>query len=689
MQPSFVALEFHRARVLIDPIGLVDDGVRGLGHPRSLRRCTMTIRLDPPLLPRAGNILFILIICRISTEHQDKKSLEDQEALLRRYLVEHYDGPVNFVVISSKVSGEALDGKELARAMERIRSEQVDVVLVEDLGRICRRIDAYKFCEIAIDNGVRVVAINDHVDTARKDWQLPAIFGVYRHEAYNRDTSSRICRSLRNRFVQGGVVQTLPYGYQKPAGAESDADVQKDPTAEPVYAELFRQLEAGASFCEVAGWMNAHSVPTGGWMRSERWDGRSVARLVYNPILKGARRRNERKSQRTNEDGNRTSVKAPPEQLLLRNAPHLAFVEELRYDRLIAKLKARNAACARGRKAGTADGRAGVAKKRTVWPGQHVVCGVCGKLFYWGGQGQPDRLMCSGTREYACWNAATFNGALAGRSLAEAVLSLAEGLPDFDDVFLAKVEAAAMVHRSAREEILRRLDRDLDATEKEVSNLTDAFARVGYSEALAGRLAEAEAQKARLRAEREDLLGQPDEVPDLPPVAELKRIAREEVGQMAFDDPDYGRLMHRLVSKIEVFPYRLIDGGAVVLRAKITVNLAPLLGRAGGSVGDLFVRTAMVDLFDPVQRAAFREQIIILRQEMTERKAAKQLGLTITATQAAMSLHRQMKAAGLTDPYQPLHAPPDGEKHFQRHKHPRYDFLPLDGYPAWDHPDAT
>jgi len=490
--------------------------------------------------------------------------------------------------------------------------------------------------------------------------------------------------------VQGGVVQTFQYGYVKTPGATSDEGVRKDPAAGPVYEGWFRRLEAGASYTEVADWLIAEGVPTGAWARSRRWTGAMVARLTHNPILKGTRLRNVRTSRRVNKTGRRHSVKAAPGELLSRDAPHLAFVEPGRYDRLIAELTARHAACARGRKAGTADTRARVSKKRTVWPGQHVACGVCGRMFYWGGNDQAERLMCSGVREYACWNAATFDGALAGRRLAEAVLSLAESLPDFDEAFRAKVEEKARDRRSAGADASARVTREAEAAAQELANLPDAVARMGYSPALESRLAASEGRKARLDAELTDLRRQPDEVPPLPPVAELKSRAREAVGRFAFDDPEFGRLMHRLVTGLVVFPYQPLDGGAVKLRAELTVNLAPLAGAEGLPLGGLVVRTTTVDLFDPPQRVAFLERVVALRgRGSSERAAADKIGLTVTAAQRAMALHRMMREAGTADPYRRLAVPPEGDVKFRRHKHVRYAFRPLEGLPASAAPDAT
>src|SRR4051812_24923786 len=98
----------------------------------------MAIHLDPPLSPRHGMTLNVLGICRISTANQDPRSLQDQEALLRRFIAHHYAGSVNFHIIASQGSGEYLDRRELVEAEEKVESRIFDLVLAEDLGRVCR-----------------------------------------------------------------------------------------------------------------------------------------------------------------------------------------------------------------------------------------------------------------------------------------------------------------------------------------------------------------------------------------------------------------------------------------------------------------------------------------------------------------------------------------------------------------------
>ena len=65
---------------------------------------------------------------------------------------------------------------------------------------------------------------------------------------------------------------------------------------------------------------------------------------------------------------------------------------------------------------------------------------------------------------------------------------------------------------------------------------------------------------------------------------------------------------------------------------------------------------------------------------MTERAAAKKLGITLTAASRAYSLHRRMQQQGLSDPYVLVKEPPADYPKLRRHHHPRYSFEPLPGH---------
>ena len=642
----------------------------------------MTAFLDPPLVARHGQKLKVLATCRISGDNQDVKALGDQEALYRRWLKEHTELPYDMEVIAGRGSGELLDREQYLLAIEKVESRQYDLFLTEDLGRICRRVHAHIFCETCEDSDTRLIAINDHVDTGREDWRLSSFFAVMRHEAYNKDTSNRIRRTLRNRFSNGGVFQCEIYGYIKPPGAKGEADVRKDTAAEDIYKEWFRRLESGGTYAEVADWLNEKRISTGSYCRSKTWTGTMVGRVTHNPILKGVRVRNNKMSRRVNKTGRRHAVKAPPEERLERYCPHLAFFEASYYDRVVRIADRRNA---KYRRRGTngIDPRKDVPKKRTVWPGQHLRCGICGRLYYWTGVASARHMMCSGSHNYRCWNSIAVNGALTARKLSTAILNAIQELPEYDDVLLARVRKnvqAASGVRAARKEERARRQQEVD---QQITRVTAAIADMDNSRALQEKLRALEAERDQLEAEADADALEETAANDisLPPIDEIKRVAAEVFPKLATQDPQAGRLIQRLIPELRVYPYRLCDGGTVVLRAHLTLNLASLVpaGAALEGLSGALCRELVVDLFEPPQREAYREQVVALRaQGLSEREVARRLGITVTAAQRAAALARRMQELGISDPYQPIHEPPADYGKLRRHRHPRYHFEPLD-----------
>ena len=180
----------------------------------------------PP--PKKGSKYRGVAVCRISTEHQDEMSLDDQLALYREWLAACLDGQHELDVLATQGSGEILDRAEFIELSKRVQSGEYDFVIAEDLGRIARRVQVMVLCEMAEDTATRVIAINDRVDTLDEDsWRQNAFFATMRHESYNKDTSRRIQRSHRNRFANGDMVRQLLAGHIKPHPGATEAECAK------------------------------------------------------------------------------------------------------------------------------------------------------------------------------------------------------------------------------------------------------------------------------------------------------------------------------------------------------------------------------------------------------------------------------------------------------------------------------
>jgi DNA invertase Pin-like site-specific DNA recombinase len=634
--------------------------------------------------PKNGRVFKVIGVCRISTEHQDTRSLDDQKALYKSHLDRMLQGKYEYEIefLASQGSGENLERKDYLQLCEMVGAGKHDVVIAEDLGRICRRLQAHLLCEEAEDTATRVIAINDAVDTAVEGWQPGAIFASFRHDMYNRDTSKRIRRSLQNRFMQGGVFQFTIFGYIKPHPGATDAEVTKDPAAEPVYEKWFSLLEQGASFQEVADWLNDEKVPLGKYCRSTRWSGTMVGRITRNPILKGIRRRNQRVTIRENRSGRHKTIPAPDAEKLYREVPHLAFIDKERFDRLNRKLHLENAMF----KSSKRTNRTGLSKKDTRWPGQHLRCGICGRLYVFGGHGMKERMMCHGVRNRLCWNSMSVSGDEVALAVAEFVRKQIENLPDFDETWNAEYRAELEVQTVARCQDLKKLETELTNAQRRLQNLIDTAAQVGSSDALVEQIRFTQGNVGEIRDKISLLREAQILTPDLPTAEQIRLVGKEVFAELALDHPEFRRLMKKLVDCFYVLPYRLIGGGMVQPKVRFQVSLLHLLSDHQQLGLDQLVVDGLVDLTRSPQRVAMREQAVSLRQQgLKHSEIGVQLGITKTAVGYALKLHRLMEAQGITDPWQPVYRADEVKDYFPSIRHPRFKFTPLEGFEETKH----
>jgi site-specific DNA recombinase len=646
------------------------------------------ILLNPPLTPRDGRTLQVVEVCRISTVNQDRQSLADQSALCRRYVESHYDGPVQWHSISHQGSGENIVSKEL-RELEDLRdSGTIDLIVTEDLARIMRRSRASTFCEECEDVNVRLIAVNENLDTAQEGWQLNALFSAFKGEQSNKDTSKRIKRSLDNRFVQGGSLPNLIYGYTKSPGGKTENDLKKDPAAEAIYDEWFQRLEQGHHYAQIADWLNAKGIPIGptGRARNRRWDCHMVSRITRNPLLKGLRQRGRMIAYRVNGTGKHRTRKASAEHLKERHVPHLAFIDPVRFDRVIAMLNQRNSKFRRA-KPGQRDPMAGRPRKGDDWPKADTICGVCGRPVHASCTGRKTSAICSGALDYHCWNGVHVVLPRFKNKMIEAITRTLQELPEFDEVLLASVQS--QLDQQLRDQNQRRkeLKIKLDDLTRKIDNLTNMLIEVSDNAlrpTLMVKLKDLTDQKSILQGDLADLDRQPTLAVKIPTAQDLRERFRQAMLAGTDDPAKFRHLMRQVVGTIEVRPYRYLDATTLVLRAHFELHLealVPELVKVAGGVPQGLLRMPMiVNLFDLPQRMEYLHQAVeLLNQGLNTHEAAAKLGLTQPPVQRAGVLFKLMQERGLSEPWEPATNPPEGGRLF-RNKHARYQFEPLPGY---------
>lgn len=636
--------------------------------------------------PKNGTKFNVIGVARISTENQDERSLEDQEAYFKQWLDREY-GKAGYElrVIAHRGSGQILDNSEFLELCNLVETGNYDLVIAEDLSRIIRRMQAVTFCEEAESVGTRVVGIGDPVDTSTEGWEYAAVFTSLKNRAFCKDTARRICRTHRNRFENGGIVMCLQFGYIKPHPGASDDEVQKDPEAEPVYEQWISMLERGASYAEVARWLNSENISTGPYCRGNKWSVAMVKRLTYNPILKGERHRNKKKVRRK-QNGRPKCVDAPPEELLIRQVPHLAFVEPARWDRLIRKLDERNKKYQRSNDRKN-DPRADIPKRHTRWPGQHLRCGVCGRLYVHGGHGKKERMMCNGAREYSCWNSMTVDAVDVANAVASDIRELVRSLPSFNEAWVAEYESQRSTMLKTQNSELKRVKAELAKEERSVENLIGALAELGSSPSVLEKIRSGESKVQLLKDRVHQLEKASSETISLPSLEEIIAVSDKSFEDVAVADQSFGRMMKSVVKDFFVLPYRLADGGHVQPKIVYRACLASLVDHPDM---DLLQFERVVDLTKKPSRLRHLEDVVeMVRSGMKHAEIAAELDIFKTEVSNAMRLHRQMLALGIDDPWVPVTTSDQVIDYFKRVRNPLFEFKPIKGFEETRHPKAT
>lgn len=649
----------------------------------------MSYREENELKPRNGHTLVVGILGRISgCVNQKELSLEDQVDHGKQVVYEMYDGEIDFRTITTKGKGERLDRPELLEIENWLNSDELDLLIVEDLGRLVRGPAAHRLCGIAVDHGTRVISPNDFIDTNNENWEDDVLDACKEHLKHNTQTSLRLKHKLMNRFEKYGGATPCPIaGYIKPENAKSYSDWVKKEDATIFIREGLQILKRTLNGEAVAEYFNENGFSPGPYCSKDQWDGRMVLRFYRNPTLKGFPQRGDKHSIKHHETGRRISVRNPNGPRY-REEPHLAFFSPDEIDPVLKALAEKNANYKRKKNQNGTDSRHRVPKKRTRAFGQHATCFYCGFHYVWGGNGMTNNLMCSNSREWHCWNSVGFNGPEAAQKLLEVVLDSVATLDEIDSQFR---EIVQQTHAGGPEKLLARenqLNREEEDIERERAKLKKFFKEIDDIDGdfLSEMLAELKGREKQLLLDRRALEHARSRQLDLPKsTLELKGILQHHLEDVDIHSHEFGDLIRELVPEIHVYLVRLIDGGHLLPRAKICLNLAGSIPDAAASteLQQLLSRELTLDLFEPPQRELIRPEAVRLAAAgLEQREIARRLdgNPTQTAVWKALKLHQQMLEQGLTSPYIFLDEPPDDYKKLRRHKNKKYSFQAKAGY---------
>ena len=249
------------------------------------------------------------IYVRLSKEDEDasdgrkneSNSITNQKQLILDYLQDKPEINIVSVRIDDGYTGTNYDRPAFQLMMNDIKAGTVNCVVVKDLSRFGREyINAGKYIDRLFPfYGVRLIAINDNIDTVTRDAadDFSITLKNLMNDNYCRDISMKIRSQFQVRRKNGEYLGAFaPYGYMKSPDNKKEWIVDEEAAA--VVKRIFDLCIAGKGSMQIAKVLTADKVLTvkayyakrdGKAMPDNlyRWDYKSIAGILERPEYTG------------------------------------------------------------------------------------------------------------------------------------------------------------------------------------------------------------------------------------------------------------------------------------------------------------------------------------------------------------------------------------------------------------------
>lgn len=614
----------------------------------------------------------VVVITRFSKEEQRRQSTTDQFDYCHEFIREHCAAPGSVHhILDEGISGEIRDRPGIRELRAKIKARQIDLIICEDSSRLYR--DTALCLELVgfvVDHEIRVICLNDHVDTCNEDWQSRLEEAQRHHSQDNQYTRHRIKRAHDGLFRMGAAMGLLRPGYLRrrrdPADPKSPKFDEIDSVWNKIIQEAYQRVADGQCLDEVAAFLTRAGLPKSRNSTRPDWTAGNVISLIRCTKYRGFETFRDTISKKFHTTGKSRSVRNKDRSKVLSREMHrLRIVDDLVW------YAANKAIDDRAR---NPDGPTGIDHSLYGIPRDSrgplstvFVCGICGAKMHMEGRNEGG-YRCSAARRGKCWNKTTALRDLTHRQIGAAVSTaileaskaiipdllqyVADRLGDRDDLRRQKTEVEKRLQALKTEE--NRLVKVITQTDDPPDSLTAELKRK-ESEA-AELLTEIQSLEYRLRAES-----------TLPSSSELLAHVQDVAAQLSLDDRTAGSMLRTLlVGPIRAIPCQQFGGNKIVLRAEMTLNLVELLPeqlrlqtrdqRPIERTPNLVLRQITVDLFEPTNAPRCALQALELYQPNSDvhptlEKIAEELGISKRPTHLALQMGKALQTAGRTDPF--------------------------------------
>ncbi|MBS0207290.1 MAG: recombinase family protein [Planctomycetes bacterium] len=612
----------------------------------------------------------VLDYCRFSTDEQRQQSIADQDDYCRGFLDDNGCKPRTFELLSDEgLSGELQNRPGIDKVREGIRKHRWDLIVVEDSSRLFRGIQwCLPLVGLAVDQGIRVICINDSVDTANDDWEQRLTDAQLHHGKDNYYTRHRIKRAHDGLWRIGAAIGPLRSGYKR---YKKDPDARKppkfdeiDPQWVPVILRAFRMVATLRPLEDVAAYLTQSGLPKTSNGQTSKWTDRNVISLIRCAKYRGVEFYRQEISKKTHATGGYAPVTNPnPDKVLYREMPHLRMVEDWLWYKANKAIDDR--ATPGSRTAGRAHPLFGIPRDSRSLLSNIFVCGICGSKMHAEGRNEGG-YRCSAARHGDCWNKATCLREFAHNSIiaavSEAILAAA---PDSAEILIGQIESLITDQGRLREEQQNLAKRRSELRQKQL-RLVNAIQKVdSLPEFVEQAIEQLESENRELQIDEQRLTAQLTEARSVPDRQHIAELFESAIKTMQLGEEAARPLLRQLLGgPIRAIPYQPFGNSNVVLKAEFSMQLVRLMPEEVSMMlpdttefaghNGLFHQSFSIHLSDLSlpQRHAFAAVEfygVTPEKRPTLEQIAAHLKISKRAAHLALQLGKQLRASGLDD----------------------------------------
>jgi DNA invertase Pin-like site-specific DNA recombinase len=634
------------------------------------------MRLRVPIkMPLIGPLI-VLIYARYSTDEQNPRSIADQVAYCTRFLESLGIPNVKIEVIDDPgISGEEVYRSGINQVRDGIPAVRWHLILGEDCSRFFRNETAAgNLFQSAVDHGIRIIGINDDVDTGEEDWEDDLSNAMREHAGNNRRISKRVKRGLAGLWEMGAAIGPLRAGYQRtPTHPATKHDPEEgpffdaiDPRWQPTLRETYERIARKEPPWSVAKWLTDKGLPKCSNSTKEEWTDKNVIALIRRKVYRGLEEYRVTISVKRHLTGKHVQVANDESEVWTREMPHLRIVEDALW------YEANDAIDERCTRKATASGSdhplAGLPRDSRGPLSGLFFCKICGGKMWQEGRAEGG-YRCSNAIEGRCWNKASALKKDVHDKLAEVVADRILSSAGTLQAVVAALRDKLKKNETLEAELanarltLSKTTQAVDGVMRAIEACATNADRQSTTELLVQRLRQRQEEQARAKAALERLESLKNEPACLPSEAELRELVEESARRFLEFDQATGVFLRRLIPRIDAVPFRQYGCNKVVLRARFDLRIAGLLpaqilsyfeGTATGlETATVSVEKHEVDLFHRSGPPTHFAEALRLQEVdgLTLVEIGRKLGVSKRNAHLAVQYGKELRASGLSDPF--------------------------------------